>query len=108
MRGLFSSALALVAAAGAVELDVNSTGKYCTQSLCLSRTLTCCVDSIRNASTSLAYNLLSWYQNNQSSTSATAIGTVGQAYIFVATSTEVLYSYPLRYTGGKQGQSGEA
>jgi len=31
--------------------------------------------SIRNASTALAYNLMSWYQNNQSSTAVTAVGT---------------------------------
>lgn len=33
-------------------------------------------DSIKNASATLAYNLMSWYQNNQSDTAATAIGTL--------------------------------
>ncbi|KAK5118824.1 hypothetical protein LTR62_000033 [Meristemomyces frigidus] len=43
---------------GAIELDVNST------------------DSIRNASAALAFGTASWYQNNQSSTAATAVGTL--------------------------------
>lgn len=40
------------------------------------RTLTPYVESIRNASASLAYNLLSWYQNNQSTTAEVAVGTL--------------------------------
>ncbi|TKA50067.1 hypothetical protein B0A55_12886, partial [Friedmanniomyces simplex] len=43
---------------GAIALDVNSKA------------------SIRNASATLAYGLMSWYQNNQSSTALTAIGTL--------------------------------
>lgn len=34
-----------------------------------------CVDSITNAASTLAYGVMSWYQNNQSSTAVTAIGT---------------------------------
>ncbi|KAK5723806.1 i-AAA protease yme1 [Elasticomyces elasticus] len=56
-----ASALAAAAAsqgALAIELDLNS------------------IASIRNASVTLAYDLMSWYQNNQSSTATTAIGTL--------------------------------
>jgi mannan endo-1,6-alpha-mannosidase len=44
--------------ATAISLNVNST------------------NSIKNASTTVAYGLMSWYQNNQSSTPATAVGTL--------------------------------
>lgn len=51
---------ALSAVANAIDLRVNSTA------------------SIRNASSTVAYGLMSWYQNNQSSTAETAVGTLPQ------------------------------
>jgi mannan endo-1,6-alpha-mannosidase len=58
----FSVAATLLAAAlpltTALQLNANSTA------------------SIKNASSTVAYGLMSWYQNNQSSTAASAIGTL--------------------------------
>ncbi|KAK4553055.1 i-AAA protease yme1 [Recurvomyces mirabilis] len=54
---LLPLAATLLPLCGAIELNVNDT------------------DSIKDASATIAYGLSSWYQNNQSSTATTAIGT---------------------------------
>ena len=60
MQSFISTVLALIAATRlttAITLDVNS------------------ADSIKEASSTLAFGLMSWYSNNQSDTEATLVGT---------------------------------
>ncbi|KAH9816356.1 glycoside hydrolase family 76 protein [Teratosphaeria destructans] len=61
-HSIFALAAAGLHMAKGISLDVNST------------------DSIKNASATIVYGLMSWYQNNQSSTAATAIGTLPAPY----------------------------
>ena len=59
----------------AIELDVGSAGNYQGNDRCMTYAYPR-LDSIKYASATLAYGLMSWYQNNQSTTAVTDVGTL--------------------------------
>jgi len=71
-----TSAAAGLLAVNALPLEVNSTGMSLQIMSSLSLDLTNHEESIRNASATIAYGLMSWYTNNQSTTAPTAVGTM--------------------------------
>ena len=73
---LITALIAVFQHAIAISLDVNSPGKSGLWRACKTHANNFVADSIKDASSTLAYGLMSWYSNNQTDTEATKVGTL--------------------------------